>query len=302
MSNPKPAPIALFAYNRPDHAQRTVEALRCNHGAAETDIFIFCDGPKSDAVAPAVEEVRRRMRQVIGFKSVTLIEHEENLGLANSIIAGVTQVCNEFGRIIVVEDDLVTSPQFLSFMNAALDLYENEEAVGSIHGYWYPVDRPMHNTFFLRGASCWGWATWSRAWSSFEHDGSKSLARLENENLCRQFDLDGSIAYTQMLRDQIAGKNNSWAIRWHATMFLENRLQLSPPESLVRNTGFDGSGAHCTQSNSYAVDVAQRPINLKKQALKESAEARSALIRYYRKTRGSLPARAIGKLRRLVGI
>jgi len=110
--------------------------------------------------------------------------------------------------------------------------------VGSIHGYWYPVDRQVPETFFLRGASCWGWATWSRAWQLFEGDGRQLLAELERQGLTHRFDLDGAMAYTRMLKDQIAGKNNSWAIRWHAAMFLAGRLQLSPGTSLVRNTGF----------------------------------------------------------------
>jgi hypothetical protein len=186
-------------------------------------------------------------------------------------------------------------------MNDALDVYANVPNVGSIHGYWYPVDEACAETFFLRGASCWGWATWSRSWSLFEPDGRKLLAELERRKLTRAFDLDGAMRYTQMLKDQIAGRNDSWAIRWHATMFLANRLQLSPGVSLVRNIGFDGSGTHCAETDAYATALAQRPIRLKPIAPEESVQARSALIRYYRRSRPSLAARIAGRLRRATG-
>jgi hypothetical protein len=204
--------------------------------------------------------------------------------------------------VIVLEDDLVTAPYFLRYMNEALALYENDAAVGSIHGYWYPVDCTVPETFFLRGASCWGWATWWRAWQSFEPDGQKLLSELQRRNLTRSFDLEHAIAYTRMLQNQIAGRNDSWAIRWHASMFLQQCLQLSPGTSLVRNIGFDGTGTHCVESDAYTVELAAHPVVLDRIPLRESNEARAALIRYYRSTRPSIAARAVGRLRRMVGI
>jgi hypothetical protein len=229
------APAAMFVYNRPDHAARTLEALAANELAGDTDLTIFCDGPKTPEAGPAVAATRAVARAARGFRSLRMVEREANMGLANSIITGVTEVCGEHGRIIVVEDDLVTAPTFLRYMNDALDKYEHVSRVGSIHGYWYPVERPVPETFFLRGASCWGWATWSRGWQVFERDGTKLLRELRSRKLLDQFDLDGAMAYTKMLEAQIAGRNNSWAIRWHASTFLAGLLQLSPGRSLVRS-------------------------------------------------------------------
>jgi hypothetical protein len=297
-----PAPIALFVYNRPWHSQQTIEALRKNERAEESDLHIFSDAAKSRETARAVREVRELIGLVSGFRSVSIIERESNLGLAKSIIDGVTRVCGEYGRVIVLEDDLVTAPWFLRYMNDALHTYADDEKVGSVHGYWYPVDQGVPETFFLRGASCWGWATWSRAWQLFEPDGRKSLAELRRLNLTRMFDLDGAIAYERMLQNQVAGKNNSWAIRWHASMFLAGYLQLSPSASLVRNIGFDGTGTHCVASDDYGVNLAAAPISVRRIPIRECDAARAALIRYYRSTSRSISARALGRLRRIVGL
>ncbi|MDB4805034.1 glycosyltransferase family 2 protein [bacterium] len=290
----------MFVYSRPLHTRQTVEALQKNELAKESDLLIFSDAPKHPEAIAAVQAVREYIKTVGGFKSVSIVERDENLGLADSIIDGVTRLCNEYGRVIVMEDDLVTSPFFLRYINDTLDTYADDERVASVHGYWYPVDRQMSETFFLRGASCWGWATWSRAWQLFEPDGRKLLADLQRQKLTRVFDLDGAIAYTQMLKDQIAVKNNSWAIRWHAATFLANRMQLSPGVSLVRNVGFDGSGIHSGESDAYAVNLSMRPITVRKLPAEQSHEARAALIRYYIKTRRSIFERAIGRLRRLI--
>lgn len=295
------APIALFTYNRLRHTQQTVAALRANDLAAASELYVFSDGPRDPAASDAVNEVRQYLRGIEGFKSIAIIEREANLGLANSIIAGVGSVCSRHGRIIVVEDDLRTSPHFLRYMNDALNLYEQEPAVGSIHGYWYPVDEACPETFFLRGASCWGWATWARAWADFEPDGGKLLAQLEARNLTHAFDLDGAMRYTQMLRLQIAGTVDSWAIRWHAAMFLANRMQLSPGRSLVTNIGFDGSGIHSGRTDAYATSLADRPIDVRPIPIAESAQARAALIRYYQRSRPNLARRIVGRLRRAVG-
>jgi hypothetical protein len=294
------APVALFVYNRPDHAARTLAALAANELAAETDVTIYCDGPKNDAAAADVGSTRAAARNAAGFRSVRLVERDTNMGLASSIITGVTATCAEHGRVIVMEDDLVTAPTFLRFMNDALAKYEHEEKVGSIHGYWYPVDRPVPENFFLRGASCWGWATWSRAWKLFDRDGAKLLSQLRERKLTGAFDLDGAMAYTKMLEAQIAGRNNSWAIRWHASTFLADRLQLSPGRSLVRNIGFDGSGTHCSDSESFNVTLANTPVSLRDIPIEEAEQAREALIHYYNCTRRSLPQRIFGKLRRVL--
>ena len=293
------APIVLFVYNRLWHTRQTLEALKENELANSSDLFIFSDGAKNSEAIAAVEEVRKYIKNVGGFKSVSIIERDENYGLADSIIEGVTSLCNEFGRVIVIEDDIVTSPFFIKYMNDALDIYANDPTVASIHGYWYPVDEDMPETFFLRGASCWGWATWSKGWDIFEADGQKLLYEMKLQKLNHIFDLDGAMAYTQMLKDQIKGKNNSWAIRWHAATFLANKLQLSPGTSLVCNIGFDGSGIHSRESDKYDVSLATKPIAIEHLIPEQNDKAREALIKYYIKTKVSIYERIKKRLSRL---
>jgi hypothetical protein len=293
------APVAMFVYNRPEHAVRTLKALASNELASDTDLTIYCDGSRTPEERASVEATRAVARAASGFRSVLTMERDANLGLAQSIIAGVTEVCGARGRVIVMEDDLVTAPNFLRFMNDALDKYEHEPRVGSIHGYWYPVQKPVPETFFLRGASCWGWATWARGWQVFEPDGSRLLAELRNKDLVRAFDLDGAMAYVRMLKDQMAGRNNSWAIRWHASTFLAGLLQLSPGRSLVRNIGFDGTGTHCADSAAFDVSLSDSPVRLDDIPVAESEAARAALIHYYHSTRRTIPQRVVGKLRRI---
>jgi hypothetical protein len=296
------SPIALFVYKRPAHTAQVLEALAGNELAAGSDLYIFSDAARNERDRAAVNEVRRIVRAVRGFSSVTVLERERNMGLANSVIAGVSLVCNERGRVIVLEDDLVTSPYFLRFMNDALEAYDQDEPVGSVHGYWYPVSRALPTTFFLRGASCWGWGTWRRSWRLFEADGHKLLAALRARDLTREFDLEGAIDYTRMLRLQIAAKNDSWAIRWHAAMFLAGKLQLSPSVSLVRNIGFDGTGSHSGESGAYEVELGSRPIAVERIPIAECADARAALIHYYRGTRRRLGVRLLHRARRLLAL
>jgi len=291
------APIALFVYNRPRHTRQTVEALLANDLASESDMFIFSDGAKTPQTAAAVEEVRIYIRNIRGFKSINVIERTQNVGLAASIVHGVTRLCHQFGRAIVLEDDLVTSPWFLSYMNQALVMYEDVARVASIHGYCWQASEKLPETFFLRGADCWGWATWARAWRSFEPNGDKLLRSLVERGLDRAFDLDGAFAFTQMLRDHIAGRKDSWAVRWHASCFLEDKLTLYPGRSLIQNIGNDGSGTHCDSTESYSTGLADQPIQLRRIDIEASELARRSFARFLRGTRKSLVHRIISRLR-----
>ena len=143
----------MFTYNRPHHTFKTVEALKNNFLASESRLFIFSDGPKNNNSVLGVEKVRTYLKKIDGFKSIKIIERKKNLGLATSIIEGVTKIINEFGKIIVIEDDLVTSPFFLNYMNDALTIYKNDDQVA---GYLYPIDKILDSTFFIKGADCWG--------------------------------------------------------------------------------------------------------------------------------------------------
>ncbi len=279
------APIALFTYNRLDHTQRTIESLQKNFSAEQSELFIFSDAEKNSDGSASVQAVRDYLKTISGFKRITIVEREKNFGLAASIISGVGEVVEKFGRVIVLEDDMITSRYFLKFMNEALDLYENEEAVISIHGYIYPVAKPLPETFFIRGADCWGWATWKRGWDIFEKNGAKLLAELQQKNLTKKFDFDGTYPYTRMLEDQISGKNNSWAIRWYASAFLAEKLTLYPGKSLVQNIGIDGSGTHCADISQFDVELFNEKILIKKISITEDEKAREEIKKFFKPKR-----------------
>jgi len=290
------APVALFVYNRPWHVRQTVEALLANAEAKDTDLHIFADAAKDGQATKAVSAVRSYINEITGFKSVNIIERETNLGLARSIIDGVTQMCNQYGRVIVLEDDLVTSPYFLKFMNDGLVSFADDERVISISGYTYPVADVLPETFFLRGADCWGWATWKRGWDLFEQDGQYLLEQLIGQKLADKFDFDDSYPYVRMLKSQIAGKNNSWAIRWYASAFLKNKLTLYPGSSLVLNIGLDGSGTHCSSTVVHEVDLARAPIRVGTVPVEESAWARQAFIAFHLKSHKNVFIKAYRKV------
>jgi hypothetical protein len=239
------APIILFVYNRPDHTLRTLAALAANPLASESDLIVYADGPKKPEHATTIEQARAVARAASGFRSVTMIERDRNLGLANSIISGVSDVCSERGRAIVVEDDLLVAPQFLTFLNRGLERYENEPVVFQISGYMFPVEADiLSDGLFLPLISCWGWATWQRAWTQFDTS-AVGYDRLKRDPQLRaRFNLDGCYDYFGMLKDQIEGRVDSWGVRWLLSVFLKDGLVLYPQHSLVQNLGVDGSGTH----------------------------------------------------------
>ena len=294
------APIALFVYKRLSHLQCTVAALQANMLAGESELYVFSDGPRSAFEASQVHAVRSYLDTVTGFGAVHIIAHAENRGLGLSIISGVTEVCRQHGRVIVVEDDLITSPYFLRYMNEALNLYERNSEVISIHGYSYPVAGKLPETFFLRGADCWGWATWRRGWDLFNADGAALLTELERRGMSREFDLDGVFGYTEMLRQQVAGANDSWAVRWHASAYLANKLTLYPVRSLVRNIGLDGTGTHCDSNIDYDVAVLNRPVRLERLPTMENRAARTAFQRFLGQKHSPRTGAAVRLLRGMV--
>lgn len=258
------APVVLFTYNRPVHTKRVIEALMQNIYACDTDLYVYSDAARNDSAIKGVMTTREYLKTVTGFRSVTIVERDFNYGLAKNIIEGVTEICNRFGRVIVLEDDHVTSPYFLKYMNEGLEIYSENLNVASIHGYMYPHKKQLPEVFFVKGADCWSWATWKRAWDLFNPDGTYLLEQLETKGYTREFDFDYSVGYTHMLRNQIAGKNQSWAIRWSASMFLHNMYTLYPNVSLTQMIGADGSGTHNNAGDSsrkYLVDLGQRPID-----------------------------------------
>ncbi|HEY4372667.1 MAG TPA: glycosyltransferase family 2 protein [Burkholderiales bacterium] len=302
MPDPRYAPIAFFAYNRPEHTRRTLASLAANPGAADSALYAFSDGPRTADAVTAVAEVRALLRGLQGFSSVEVIERERNYGLAGSIVDGVGRLCASHGRVIVVEDDLLLSPHFLRYMNDGLARYESEPRVASIHGYTYPVDTLLPETFFMRGADCWGWATWARAWAVFEPDAGELLRQLEARKLGADFDFGGAAGNLSMLRNFIAGRNNSWAIRWHASAYLRDMLTLYPGRSLVRNIGHDGSGTHSGAVDAFDAGLTEQPVIVAPIEVAESPAARAAFGRYFRSLRVGLAQRVLRRLRRILGV
>lgn len=296
------APITLFVYNRLEHTQKTVEALQKNNLAKESELFVFSDSPKNEDARENVEEVRKYIKTITGFKKVEIKENKENKGLANSIIAGVTDIVNRYGKVIVMEDDLVSSLYFLQFMNDALDFYENEEKVASIHGYLYPVKNKMPETFFVQHTSSWGWATWKRGWDLFEKDGQKLLNKLEERNLIEKFNVNGAYNFSGMLKRQIAGITDSWAIRWNASSLLNDKLNLYPRRSLIQNIGQDGSGAHRGNSNKHKIVLSESKIEVKSIPLSVNKKNVEAFEKFFRSLKPSIFEKIMFRIKKITPI
>ena len=292
------APILLFVYNRPEHTRRCIESLTRNALAAISTLYIYADGAKEATQQAAVDEVRNYLRLISGFKTVHLIEREENWGLARNIIDGVTTQVNRYGKVIVLEDDLVVAPHFLQFMNDALETYKDEPKVGHIQACDFTQDPSLPETFLIKWTGSWGWATWERAWKHFNPNGKALLEELEQRKLTYTFDFNGKYGFTRMLRRQIEGKNNSWAIRWNASLFLKDILSLNVGRSLVQNEGFDGSGTNCGGGGLYASNLHLAPLPVQKiSPIEENKAARQAFVRYYART-NSFWAKAIRRIKR----
>jgi hypothetical protein len=262
LQNSDLAPIALFVYNRLEHTRRTVEALCANELASDSDLFVYADAAKNDAATESVARVREYVRRVTGFKSVTVIERESNWGVDPSVIDGVTTLSRRFGKVIVLEDDMVTSPYFLNYMNSALVRYRENAQVMQISGFMFPIDSAEPgSTCFLKYATCWGWATWDRAWQHFEKIPTRGYALLTSDRVRRRvFNLSESYDYYGLLTQYVEGKTDAWDIRWYLSIFLRDGLTLFPQQSLIHNIGFDGTGVHCAPSDFAGKALSERPI------------------------------------------
>lgn len=292
------APVVLFVYNRPQHTQRTISALLDNALADQTDVIIYSDAAKTDAQIPQVEAVRKYIRGVEGFRSIKIIERSHNYGLADSIIEGVTRACEDYGKVIVLEDDLETSPHFLIYMNDALDRYADIDKVMHVSGCSYPI-RPLESqdTYFLQVPLCWGWATWKRAWDNFERD--ISIMSEFDSSMVRTFDFDGSYPYWAQLELNRDGKIRTWFVFWYAKIFRTSGLCLFPSKSLVRNVGFDSSGVNCDVTDVYDVSVSAEPVNVQPIQLSLSSLAYERHVAYFKEIQPGKVARFVGKLRRI---
>lgn len=278
------APIALFVYNRPDHTHRTIEALSANHLAQRSELVVFSDGARDAAASQAVDRVREIVRHARGFASVRMVERERNLGLARSIIEGVGQLCSEHGQVIVVEDDLVTSDRFLDYMNDALARYRDVPQVMHISAYMYPVrTEGLPETFFLPPASCWGWATWQRAWACFEKDPA-GLQRRFTARQRRDFNLGHTFPFWKQVELNARGIMNTWAIFWYASVFQRGGLCLHPRDSFVQNIGHDDSGTHSGCSSAFNVALQPQQVTAWCDDLQIHPRALRRLQVYFRST------------------
>jgi len=293
------APVTLFVYNRPWHTQQTLEALKNNDLANESDLIIFSDAPKNDNDWLKVQEVRDYIETVNGFKSVRIIEREKNLGLAKSIIYGVTEVVNHYGKIIVVEDDIVTSPAFLQFMNRALDYYEDQNRVWHISGWNYPIDSSgLPEIFFWRVMNCWGWATWADRWKFFQKNPNKLIKQWKNKQK-QHFDLDNSGVFWPQVTANAKGKMNTWAIFWYATIYQNQGLCINPTMSYISNIGQDGSGVHYGDvGENMLVILNKNPKVVLSDQITENQIAVERIKKYYHSQRRPIKVRIINKLSR----
>ncbi len=280
------APIALFVFNRPVHTLKTLESLYKNTLASESKLYIFCDGPKKNSSAEElsrIEAVRSLIRKKKWCKEVEIIQRVENFGLEKSLIDGVGDILKKHKKIIVLEDDLVCSVGFLRYMNDSLSLYENEDKVLHVSGYMDMVKDNLPETFFLSLATCWGWGTWERAWSKFTTADASSLIPLVQKAGVEHFNL--GYDHFEMLKRLSKKKNQSWAILWHASIYLQNGLCLHPSLSLIRNIGCDDSGVHCGSEPKYMDQRIAEFISVKKIPLEISNLAENAIIKLNKERR-----------------
>ena len=300
------APIVLFIYNRPSHTRQTLEALSANTLADQSDLYVFADGPKDNTTSETLEKIRQT-RQVAHSrqwcKSVTVIESDKNKGLAASIISGVTEICKKYGKVIVLEDDIVTGKYFLEFMNAALDKYQDEKNVWHITGWRDPVKNVKQgDSYFYPTMDCWSWATWADRWQYFKKDVSYYQNVFTNK-MKFHFNIEGSEPGNwNQIEDNASGKINTWAIFWYATLFLKNGLCLAPTKSLVRNIGLDNSGVHCGESPKQIIrdSIDFRVENFPKKIEITQGEYKKNVKFFKNLRRGTLAARSLKSAKKMI--
>ena len=247
------APIVLFAYNRLNELMLTIESLQKNFLATESDLFIYSDAGKSEIDVKKVQKVRDYIHSINGFRSIHIVERKKSFGLAKSVIQGASEILNKYGKIIVLEDDIITTVNFLCYMNSALEFYKTDEKVFSISGHTIPLktlDKWEKDTYVgLRPAS-WGWATWINQWENIDWDVSDYKEFMKNKEAMNNFN-QGGVDLSRMLKNYMEGKNNSWAIRWAYAMYKAKKYAIYPQTTKVQNIGFSDEATHCNNVNIY---------------------------------------------------
>ena len=287
------APIVIFAFNRPVHLRRLLNSLLANQESRDSEITIFIDGPRAEDDQRLILEVVSTIEAFSDFAEINTIRNKKNKGLATSVLAGIDTIFVNHENAIVLEDDLIVASKFLKFCNEGLARFKDYPSIASIQGYSPILFNNGKGTYFLKGADCWGWATWKDRWLSLNRDSSDLLAEIQDAKLSNSFDLDGSFPYTDMLRRQARSEVDSWAIRWHASMFLQNRLSVYPSQSLILNTGFDGSGTHKANSINLEVSKGLPEVDycpeFDNSTPRETKRARSMIVNLSRKRYKSYP-------------
>jgi hypothetical protein len=293
------APIALFVYNRPEHTRRTLKFLKANYLAEETRLFIYADAAKTEKEVQDVQAVAELIKNIEGFKSVKISTQSKNLGLAQSIINGVTELVTAYGKVIVFEDDLLSSPFTIQYFNEALNRYQDQEKVMHISAYMYPLASAddLPETFLYRAVHSWGWATWKRAWTHFNPDIDDLMKQFDAQKI-NQFSIERKMNFWNQMKDFKAGKNNSWAIRWYASVFLKQGLSLNPSKSLIHNIGHDGSGIHSNIENTYAVNIHQHAIKEFPVEIEEKHKAYQMVKDFLAKRKGNILQRVLRFIRK----
>lgn len=243
------APVILFTYNRPEHTKRTIEALAANELAEQTELFVFSDAAKKEADEDKVHKIRDYVQSVTGFCHVTLTARVTNYGLAKNVIEGVTEIIDRYGKVIVLEDDLVTNRFFLRFMNDALCRYEAERRVTGVTGFSHfddGINLSCETCFHTLTGTSWSWATWKDRWQKFDPVCADWTDLMSDRKLRSAFNYDNTYDFYKIMKmQQTDERTNSWAIRWYWTNFRQGGYILAPVKSLVSNEGWDGSGEHC---------------------------------------------------------
>ena len=276
------APIIVFCYNRPWHVEQTLEALSRNELADQSVLYIYCDGPKADAseeMRQKIAEVRQVVRKCQWCKEVHVIEAEKNKGLAANVVDSVTEIVNQYGRVITLEDDVITSVGYLRYMNDALEMYKDDEQVMHISGYMWPHRYRLPETFFYPvpypGG---GWATWARAWQHYSDDAEALYQSWKDR--WDEFNLFGGDYLQKQLIANYKGEMNTWFIKWHAVMLKMNALTLYPGQSLTNNIGFDDQATNCFATTKFdVVPVDYVPVT--RQSIKENKRAAREIYAFY---------------------
>ena len=274
------SPLAIFAFNRPQYLKLCLSSLKLNELSCKTKAYFFIDYPKTEKDFTNYSKVKNIIRKTNIFKKTIIIERKRNYGLKKNILSGINYVLKENERVIVLEDDLYLSKYFLNYMNTYLDYFKNSKELASIHGYCYPIDKKNLNNFFLlKGADCWGWATWRRAWKFYNDDHLFLAKKIKKRNEVNIFNFNNTCNYLDILKNR---SSNTWAVNWYASAFTNNMLTLYPKNSYVKNIGNSGIGTHTKKINKrYDVNLS-KSFKFEKININENILARKKFEEFFK--------------------